>query len=223
MKRKILILFISIITVYSTIYLSKLIYKDYKEKEINLEVNLSSKSNIMIESEAKKELEKIIQEIRDLGFEVDEENETVSVLKHIEGKDKIRKSGHYTFYELLNMKKFKEIRKYNKNYKILLQNPLGEDFVINPEYDAKLNYFTYRSSLTTDTLKGVPINIVFYFSEEYFKVFLQILENNIMDDFVYRYKTNDVTNAELSIDYDAETGKKIKVNYLSDVWEESEK
>jgi len=161
-----------------------------------------------------------IAEIRDLGFEIDEKNHTLSPLILLEDKTIINEDGHHYQFKFL---KAENLIKLNKNshepYLLKLENPIGLDFIINYKsaIEKENNIYGYLKNISLENGSKIKSIVDLNYYTNVFKADISLDKNGYMPDFdfIYKNKIKKGTKEridgviELRIDIDILTGKKI--------------
>ena len=177
------------------------------------------------EEKRKEELALTIQYIRDLGFEIDEENHTLSPLILMPDETIINSLGHGYMFKHLKLEELIKLNQYsNEPFLLKLENPIGLDFIIDykkvendrldDDYPMVFGELENIKLENGDTINGLS-DINYYGSK--FGVSIGLENNKYMPNlgFSYQtiYKSRDGKKLDgitiLRIDLDPETGKKI--------------
>ena len=222
MKRFLSFIFIALITIVNThaseqkefkiLYLvdnnNNLDVKDYEKSLKIIEANKLKK-----EEHRKIKLQAAIKEIESQGFEVDQENETLKIVKRTETEPFTYEGGYVYEYDILNYENLEKINNLsNKYYKLKLPNEIGDDFII--DYKTSLLEYGFIGG-TNDTnkisYKG-DTSIIEYsdigYSANYITINIILKKNQYMEDLTFKYRT-EKGKLELIVNLDPNTGKKV--------------
>ena len=177
------------------------------------------------EEKRKEKLALTIQYIRDLGFEVDEENNTVSSLILIEESIKINEYGHISEYQTLDYKDFIKLNQLsNVNFSLKVKNPIGQDFIINYKNIIKEDNRVSGEPSSVSLENGEEISKLskLYYNKGAFKFKTYLDDNEYMPkdlEFEYDRKYDKKKGVyikgitKLRVDLDQNTGEKIYVKF----------
>lgn len=199
-------------------------YSSTKTKEDYKLIEDNYKKNIKSSKKGKEKSALTIKYIRDLGFEVDEEKETVQVLKYIKGSERTTVIDYMYSYNVLDFNTLLELNDYSdKVYKLKLPNPMGSDFIIDCSNllhkDGNMIIGTPNILLENGKyLSSYDRNIAYSNG----MLILEIIESENFKNLNFKYKGsikekgNTLKKVDLSVDLDPNTGKKRYVELIID-------
>ena len=210
---------------HSKMFMDEEEYSSTKTKEDYKLIEENYKKNIKLSKNGKENLALTIQYIRDLGFEVDEEKETVQVLKYIKGSERTTVIDYMYSYNVLDFNTLLELNEYSdKVYKLKLPNPMGPDFIIDynnlKEMDTVKSLAGAPSKVYLSNNKGISSTYRWLnYYEGTFKFKFITGDNKYFADglkFEYEGIRKDNGVVYLSVDLDPNTGKKRYVPFIID-------
>ena len=183
-------------------------------------------SKLKKEEERKEKLALTIKYIRDLGFEVDEENHTLSPLVLIENKTVINEKGHYYEFYFLKADNLIKLNKLSKNpFLLKLHNPIGLDFIVDYESIIRKNNRIHGEmmNLSLENDEKISGSIKLSYSNNHFKTYIWLDRSEYMNDLDFRYEVKYENKIKkqgligLMIDLNPETDKKIPIQTVIDM------
>jgi len=163
----------------------------------------------------KEKFRAIIAEIRDLGFEIDENDETVSIIKLTSQEPELRPDGSYYAFEIMDYSKLMDLNKYSDNiYSLKFENPIGSDFIVDYKKiidDSDLSMIGSSENIIVkmENNKHIKNQSMFLYYGGRLEFSINFEKSEVMDDltFIYEKTRNEKS---LRINIDSKTGKKIE-------------